>query len=49
MLLRADLELATENAAEARKWYQRLLDLWGKADPELQPVVAAVRKKLGKQ
>ena len=49
MLLRADLELATENGAEARKWYQRLLDLWGKADPELQPVVAAVRKKLGTQ
>ena len=49
MLLRADLELATGHAAEARKWYQRLLDLWGKADPELQPVLAAVRKKLGNQ
>ncbi len=36
MLLRADLEAARGNAAEARKWRQRLAELWGKADAEVK-------------
>lgn len=43
MLYRADLEAAIGSPAEAKLWYGRVLDLWGDADPELQPTVARIR------
>ena len=49
MLLRADLAAATGNRAEARTWYDKVLDLWSTADPELQPVVERVRKSRAAQ
>lgn len=44
MLLRADLAAATGSRAEAKIWYDRVLDLWSTADAEFQPVVERVRK-----
>ena len=44
--MRADLEAATRHPAEARLWYQRFLDLWSKADPELKPLLDRVRKSI---
>jgi TolB-like protein/tetratricopeptide (TPR) repeat protein len=46
MLLRADLEAAKGDKGVARSYYRRLLALWAKADPELQPVVDRARKSL---
>jgi hypothetical protein len=43
MLLRARLAAATGSRAEARVWYDRVLDLWSDADEELQPEVARIR------
>ena len=44
MLLRADLAAAKGNSAEAKIWYDKLLDLWSTADAEFQPVAERVRK-----
>ncbi|MEO8335418.1 MAG: hypothetical protein ABI664_10615 [bacterium] len=44
MLLRADLEAAKGSHAQAKIWYDKLLDLWSAADPEFQPVVERVRQ-----
>lgn len=46
MLLRADLAAALGSAAEARIWYERVLDLWSEADAELQPTVQRIRTAL---
>jgi hypothetical protein len=46
MLMRADLAKATGNKAEARFWYLRVLDLWAKADAELQPTIERIRAAL---
>ncbi len=43
MLLRADLAAAAGYKDEARKWYDRVLDLWANADPELQPEMNRIR------
>jgi hypothetical protein len=43
MLLRADLAAGLGNRGEALRWYKRWLDLWAKADPEFQPIVARAR------
>jgi tetratricopeptide (TPR) repeat protein len=32
--------------AKAADWYQKFVDLWREADPELQPVVAEVKQRL---
>lgn len=47
MLLRADLEQAMGKVPEARKWYQRLLELWGGADPEVRPILDRARQQAG--
>lgn len=46
MLMRADLAAGQGYRDEARKWYARVLDLWGDADPELAPVVKRIRTSL---
>lgn len=43
MLLRADLAAARGHRDEARAWYDRFLDIWSTAVPELQPVVERAR------
>ena len=44
MRMRADLAAAAAGSRdEARTWYDRVLDLWANADPELQPEVARIR------
>jgi len=43
MLLRADLAAARSDRAEAQRWYRAFIDLWAKADPEYQPIVARAR------
>ena len=32
--------------AKAAEWYQKFVDLWRDADPELQPSVAEVKQRL---
>ena len=44
MLLRADLAAARGHRDEARLWYDRFLDVWSTAVPELQPVVERARQ-----
>ena len=44
MLLRADLEVAKGRPADAKIWYDKLLNLWSTADAEFQPTVERVRK-----
>lgn len=39
MLRRADLAAVLGYYAQARVWYDRVLDLWAEADPELRPAV----------
>ena len=34
------------NRAKAAEWYQKFVDLWRDADPELQPVVADAKQRL---
>lgn len=46
MLLRADLEAAVGNRAQARHWYQRFIALWSRPDPEFNPIVARARRAL---
>ncbi len=46
MLLRADLAAASGQRDEARTWYQRFIDVWSTAVPELQPLVDRARKSL---
>lgn len=46
ILLRADLAAAAGQKAEARLWYQRFVDLWSKAAPELQPTVERARQAM---
>ena len=43
MLQRADLAAAAEAKAEALTWYTVLLELWEKADAEMQPTVTRRR------
>ena len=43
MRLRADLAAAAGSTAEARYWYDRVIDLWSTADAELQPEVERLR------
>ena len=44
MLLRADLAAARGHRDEARVWYDRFIDVWSTAVPELQPVVQRARQ-----
>ena len=46
MLMRADLEAAAGDRKTARIWYQRFIDLWSTADPELMPVVERERREM---
>lgn len=46
MMRRADLAAAAGHRAEARRWYDAVLDLWAHADPELEPVVRRLRASL---
>ena len=48
MLIRADLAMAGGQAAEARNWYARVLDLWADADAELQPTLSRIRAALAR-
>jgi hypothetical protein len=48
MLLRADLAAATGQTEEARLWYQRFIDAWSTAVPELQPTVERARQSLAR-
>ena len=48
MLLRADLAAATGQTDEARTWYQRFIDAWSTAVPELQPTVERARQSLAR-
>jgi tetratricopeptide (TPR) repeat protein len=43
-------EIAEEQgrAAEALEWYQRFVDVWRDADPELQPVVRGARERIAR-
>lgn len=43
MLLRADLAAARGQRDEARLWYDRFIEIWSTASPELQPVVERAR------
>lgn len=43
MRMRADLAAAAGQAAEARTWYDRVLDLWSDADAEVRPDVDRMR------
>ena len=44
--LRATIYLARADTAAATAHYRRVLELWGDADPELQPMVRAARSRL---
>jgi len=48
MLLRADLAAAVGQTEEARTWYQRFIDAWSTAVPELQPTVERARQSLAR-
>lgn len=48
MLLRADLAAATGQVEEARTWYQRFIDVWSTAVPELQPTVSRAKQSLAR-
>jgi tetratricopeptide (TPR) repeat protein/TolB-like protein len=48
MLLRADLASAIGQTQEARVWYQRFIDTWSTAVPELQPTVERARQSLAR-
>lgn len=48
MLMRADVAAAAGQRNEAREWYARVLDLWDKADAELQPTVARIRAAIAR-
>ena len=48
MLLRADLAAATGQLEEARTWYQRFIEAWSTAVPELQPTVERARQSLAR-
>ena len=48
MLLRADLAAATGQVDEARTWYQRFIDVWSTAVPELQPAVERAKQSLAR-
>jgi tetratricopeptide (TPR) repeat protein len=43
-----ELHEAKGNRAEAASYYQRFVDLWRNADPELQPHVAEIRRRLAR-
>ena len=43
MVLRADLAAAQRDSQTARRWAKAVVDLWGGADPPLQPVVGRMR------
>jgi len=43
MLLRADLAAALGERVEAQRRYKQFIDLWAKADPDLQPIVSRAR------
>ena len=43
MLLRADLAAARGQRDEARVWYDRFIEIWSTAGPELRPVVERAR------
>lgn len=43
----AELHDAAGNAPKAIEYYARLVELWKDADPELQPVVEAARRRIG--
>jgi eukaryotic-like serine/threonine-protein kinase len=45
-LVQGELYDARGDAAKAREYYGRFVDLWKDADPELQPVVRDVRARL---
>jgi len=46
MLLRADLAAAAGQREEAKKWYERVLDLWADADADFAPTIARIRSGL---
>jgi tetratricopeptide (TPR) repeat protein len=46
MLLRADLAAAAGQREEAKKWYERVLDLWADADADFAPTIARIRAAL---
>jgi tetratricopeptide (TPR) repeat protein len=46
-LLRARIYEERGDRARAGLHYRRFLELWSEADPELQPVIVAARKRLG--
>ena len=48
MLLRADLAAARGLTDEARVWYQRFIDTWSTAVPELQPTVERAKQSLAR-
>ena len=48
MLLRADLAAATGQVDEARTWYQRFIDVWSTAVPDLQPTVERAKQSLAR-
>lgn len=48
MLLRADLAAARGLNDEARTWYQRFIDTWSTAVPELQPTVERAKQSLAR-
>jgi hypothetical protein len=43
MALRADLAAARGNSAVAHRWASAVVQLWGSADPPLQPTVTRMR------
>lgn len=43
-----ELHEARGDRADAVKYYQRFVDLWKNADPELQPMVAQVKRRLAR-
>jgi tetratricopeptide (TPR) repeat protein len=43
-----ELHEAKGNRAEAARYYQRFIDLWKNADPELQKYVTEIRQRLGR-
>lgn len=42
-----ELHAAKGNRAKAIEYYGRFVELWRNADPELQPQVAAARRRIG--
>jgi tRNA A-37 threonylcarbamoyl transferase component Bud32/tetratricopeptide (TPR) repeat protein len=48
MILRAALAEREGNRAEAARWASAVVDLWGDADPVLQPFVADMRRIAGR-